>query len=538
MYLNVRSIISTVCTWYGRKDRWWLPLLCGLFFSIGHPPFNHETHPLLFPFPFLVFVTTIPLFIFSLERKIKRAVLKTYLFGITASLTQFYWIANVMVEDVWLLIMLGLFLLTMFIATFFLLYGMLFRLSVKFCGRLYIIVYPAAWILIEYIRTLGDLSFPWEFPGNALSPLLPLVQIASVTGIYGLSFLVVLGNILIWELLQAFYRRNPIQSPVRNLCLFVGFLILITVGGFFRLNKYRHFDDHVRISLIQNNMDQAHWENGISLDTSMTITEEMVFKAVRENPEMLVFPESAIFCYLERNRRRWMQVLRWSEYVNVPFLLGTLHFERERETPYYKYRVYNAVFFLDTGSTAFEHYYKIKLVPFSEALPFEGAFPILSRINLGESDFSRGKKEIVFNIHDRIYPAPFICYEIIYPDFVRRRVKAGANMLVNVTNDGWFGHSTAAFQHAAMARMRSIENGVSLARCANSGISMLVDPVGRIIAKTKLYSRTVLTDAVTYEKIPTVYTQAGDWIIGVSLLVILAAGGFSVLQQFRRRERT
>lgn len=513
-------------------------MVTGLFFAIGHPPFNHETHFLLFLFPFTVFITTIPLFIFSLEKRLKQAILKTYLFGITASLTQFYWIANVMVEDVWLLIMLGLTLLTLFIASLFLLYGMLFRFTVKTYGRMYIILFPALWIVIEYLRTLGDMSFPWELSGYALTPFLPLVQLASITGIYGLSFLVVLGNILIGELLQAVYRRDSIRSPLKLLGFFLIFLILITLWGAFRLNKYKRFEKNIRISLIQNNMDQAHWENRISLDTAMAITEEMVFVAANDKPEMIVFPESGIYCYLERHRQRRRQVLLWSESVGIPFILGTLHFERERDNPYYKYKVYNAVFYLDTGSTVFEHYYKIKLLPFSEALPFEGYFPILSRLNLGESDFHRGSEEMFFRIHDTVFPAPFVCYEIIYPDFVRRRVKAGTNLFVNITNDGWFGHSTAAFHHASMARMRTIENGVSLARCANSGISMFVDPVGRIQSKTKLYARSVLTDEITYETIPTFYVKLGDWIIWLSLLMIVTAFVYLIIQRFRRRKNT
>lgn len=534
MRYRLQSVCTGIVTWYTRKNRWWLPLCAGIFVALGHPPFNHQTHPALFLFPLSIFFTTIPLFIFSLEEPRGRAFLKAYLYGITASVTQFYWIANVMVEGVWLLIMLGLFLLTLFIALIYLLYGILFRAAVKTFGRFYMVLFPALWIVIEYVRTLGDMSFPWELSGYALMPYLPLAQLASLTGVYGLSFLIVLGNILIWEVVQAIYRGNSLRSPLRNSGMLCIFLVVVFVWGVFRLNRYSQFDKTVRISLIQSNMDQAHWESGVSLDTSMTITEAMVFEAAKDSPDVLVFPESGIYCYLERNRERYMQVLRWSGILDIPLLLGTLHFERERDNPYYKHRVYNAVFFLDAGRTAFEHYYKVKLVPFSEALPFEGMFPILSRVNLGESDFHRGTKEMFFSIQDRWFPAPFICYEMIYPAFVRHRVNAGANLLVNVTNDGWFGHATAAFHHAAMARMRTVENGVSLARCANTGISMFVDPVGRIISKTDLYKRTVLTDDITYDTIPTLYRRCGDWIIWISLFII-AAGCISVIIQRRKR---
>ena len=120
-------------------------------------------------------------------------------------------------------------------------------------------------------------------------------------------------------------------------------------------------------------------------------------------------------------------------------------------------------------------------MPFSEALPFQGIFPILSRVNLGQADFKSGATPVIYSIGSDIRAVPLICYEIIYPGFVRGRLTSAANLLVNVTNDGWFGKSSGPFQHAVMARQRCIENGVSLARCANSGISMLVDRCGRAV---------------------------------------------------------
>ncbi len=535
MNTQFRSFLKTAVTWYKAKDRWWVPLAAGLLYTICHPPFNHETHPLLFIFPFTVFVTTIPLFFFALEESRKSAFLKSYLFGITASATQFYWLANVVVEGVWLLILLSLFLLTLFIALLFMVYGMIFRYMVKIFGPLYIIIFPAIWIVIEFIRTLGDISFPWELSGYALTPILPLVQFASVTGVYGLSFLVILGNIVIWELIKAFYSTDALRSKIVQFTIFCLFLILITAWGTLRLNKHRDFNNSIRISLIQNNIDQANWEGRISLDTSMTITEQMVYTAAQEKPDLMLFPESGIYCYLERNRKSRMQVLSWSDSIKIPMILGALHFEREIDNPYYKYRVYNAIFFLAEGKKVFERYFKIKLVPFSEGLPFEGILPVLSRVNLGESDFHRGTEEMYFSIHDKWHSAPFLCYEIIFPDFVRRRVRAGANVLVNLTNDGWFGRSTAPFHHAAMARMRTIENGVSLARCANSGISMLVDPVGRIVCKTGLYERTILTGKIPYDRIGTIYNAFGDWVIWVSLLLIAGAFVYATVLKIKRR---
>jgi apolipoprotein N-acyltransferase len=131
--------------------------------------------------------------------------------------------------------------------------------------------------------------------------------------------------------------------------------------------------------------------------------------------------------------------------------------------------------------------------------------------------------------------APIICYEIIYPAFVRDRVKLGANLLVNITNDGWFGKSSGAFQHATMARLRCVENGVTLARSANSGISMFVDQYGRVVGRTKLYDRTFLTKTISTARVPTLYSRTGDWPVLFSCLVLAISLGWLV---YRTRVRS
>ncbi len=533
MYQFVLSTIQKFMTWYNAKNHWWLPVLAGLVISISHPPFNHNTHPILFLFPFSSFILVIPLLLFSLERTRKRAFIKTYIFGIAASFTQFYWISNVMVNGLWPVILGGLALLTLTFALIYLLHGILFRYIYKHFGAFHIILFPAIWVIIEYMRTLTEISFPWNFSGYALTSIMPLAQLASVTGVWGLSFIIISGNCLILELLIAIYINSHLKIRLYQISSFCLLLIVIAIWGSIRLNKYSDFNEKTRISLIQSNIDQGNWNGRVSLDTSMAITEQMVFQANEQKTDLIIFPESGVYCYLERQWREKMQVLQWSRKTGVPMLIGTLHFERESDNPYYKYRVYNAVFFLDNETLKFERYFKIRLLPFSEALPFEGIFPIISRLNLGESDFKRGTEEVVFSIDSlNCKPAPFLCYEIIFPDFVRDRVNAGANLLVNLTNDGWFGHSTGPFHHAEMSRMRSIENGVPLARCANSGISILIDPVGRILGKTKLYKRTVLTMDVPRKTIKTFYGRFGNWVIFASFLIIIIFLFYPILTSF------
>jgi apolipoprotein N-acyltransferase len=180
----------------------------------------------------------------------------------------------------------------------------------------------------------------------------------------------------------------------------------------------------------------------------------------------------------------------------------------------------------------------VKLVPFSEALPFQGLFPILSRVNLGQADFKPGSVPVVYSIGSLIRGAPFICFDIIYPSFVRKRAAFGANILIHITNDGWFGKSSGPFQHALMSQQRCIENGISLARCANSGISMLVDQYGRIIAKTRLGVRTILSGDIPLARVPTLYTALGDWPVGVSACIAVVQLCIVIFRRYVRKKET
>jgi apolipoprotein N-acyltransferase len=312
-------------------------------------------------------------------------------------------------------------------------------------------------------------------------------------------------------------------------------LVFGTVWGALRLQRNpAEGGETARVALIQSNIDQLHWTNA-SLDTSLAVTESLILENRRREPDLVVLPESGVFTYLERRGEVKRRVEGWSDSVDAPLVVGSLHWESAQDNPYYRYRVYNTAFLVDSGAKAYGRYHKIMLVPVSEAMPFEAKLPILGRLNLGEADFKRGTEHTVFQ-SGKLRLAPFICYEVIFPGFVRKRVRRGANLLVNITNDGWFGRSSGPYQHAAMARMRSIENGVSLARCANSGISMAADQFGRVLAETGLYRRTVVVEDVPLTPLKTLYVRVGDWPVYLSALAVVAALGLVLSRrEWRRR---
>lgn len=527
----LQIIIRKITDYYNSKNRWWIPLVSGIFFSLCFPPFNHESHLLFSFFPFLSFVVLIPLFGFASQKSFKRAVWHTYLYSYSASLSQYYWIAYDNAEGLWHIILIGVVLICAFVAAFYLLAGLLFRFINKKMPRFYVLLYPMVWVLIDYSRTLGEVSFPWGYLGYSLTPLLPLAQFASVTGVWGLTFLVLLGNILLWELAVSYYKgencfQKQVHTAVFGLCL-----AIIASWGWFRMRNEPQTET-AKVSLLQSNLDQLSWGHN-SLDSAFDITENLYVEASKESPALMIAPESALLCFLDKQPSYKARVSSWVSSVKVPFIFGSLHWNKAPNNSYYNYLVYNTAFLARPDSTKLESYFKIKLVPFSEAIPFEGLFPLLSRVNLGEADFQRGSAQTVFSL-GKIKAAPFICYEIVYPGFVQKRLKDGANLIVNITNDGWFGKSTGPFHHANMSRLRSIENGVPLVRCANSGISMHVDHYGRVVQKTGLYERTVLTTTCSLKHSDTLYSKWGDWVVYLFAGIVFVVGISRLLKIIRK----
>ena len=514
------QIIKLFINYYKKRNRWWIPLVTGIPCSLCLLPFNHEIHWVFAFFPLFSFFALIPLFFFSLHTSLVRTLFHVYLFSLPIALGQCFWLIFVKIEGLWVLIIAGMVLLAAYVALFYTAAGIAFRLIYKKFPGLTVLLFPCCWIVIDFSRTLGDISFPWGFLGYNMTPLLPVSQLAAITGVWGLTFLIVMGNVLVWNTLIQWYRKDRLRIPMIKNAVFCLLLVAVIIWGWFRIAKKEEGRTPVKLAILQTALDQLNWGSN-SLDTAFAITDSMVFTAAESKPDLIVGPESALLCYLARQRKYARRVRSWANSTNVPIFLGALHWEKPSKASAYQYYVYNTAFLVKPSQRALEPYRKIKLVPFSEAIPFEGLFPILSRVNLGEADFQRGKEATIFSIHDSITFAPFICYESIYPGFVQKRLRQGGKLIVHITNDGWFGKTTGPYQHAIMARMRAIENGVAMARCAITGISMFIDPLGRILQHTKLGKRVIIEDVLPLQEAKTFYSRFGDWFVVVCMIIIL-----------------
>ncbi|MDR0330545.1 MAG: hypothetical protein LBH93_02395, partial [Chitinispirillales bacterium] len=229
--------LRKIAAYYGGANRFWIPLACGLLYALCLPPFSAMLHPVFAPMPLLAFVALIPLFFFATRAPRRRALVHAYIYCAAMILGQLYWIGFVTAEGFWALILIGVALISIAWGALYFAAALAFRYCARRLPRLYIAVYPAVWVLVEYFRTLTDLAFPWAYIGCSASGILPLAQFSSFTGVWGLSYIIVLGNIVIWELLRSRKRGENSRRSLLAAGAWAALVVGIAVWGAFRMNR-------------------------------------------------------------------------------------------------------------------------------------------------------------------------------------------------------------------------------------------------------------------------------------------------------------
>lgn len=485
--------------------------LSSLLFSLSFPPF---------PLGPLAFISLVPLWKALIGLDLTSSLRMGYLWGLLTNSLCLYWIC-------WATVCGGVG--AIFILSLYgLLYGLFFGLFQRRGVGIALLVTPFLWVSLEYLRSQGQLAFPWLNLSYTQGYCLPFIQMATITGSEGISFWVASTNLLIFSSLQHSGRR-------RYLCLFILaiFLFLPYLWGR-SLIHLPDYEKRVKVALIQGNIEQKiKWDAkflGYSVDTYLEMSREVL----PESPDLIVWPETSIPCYLMYQKGYRDRVKRLSDGLKIPLLVGS---------PDYIYgqngepRYYNAVFLFRPQLRDVQHYYKIQLVPFSEKIPFDEKLRILKRINLGEADFSPGRNLTLFDVGKGRFAA-LICFEAIFPDLVRKFVNRGADFLVNVTNDAWFGRTSGPFQHAGIAKFRAVENRISMARCANTGISLFYDPYGRTIVQTGLFTRKSLIWELPLGRERTFYTRWGEWFPKLCVMITVIMGIVAFLKGFKMNTRS
>lgn len=446
----------------------------------------------------------------------QQALFATFWSGIVYNTVNYYWIYNVMhVETAPSgLILFGLFLLIAYFSIYNVLaayvYTLVNKVSIK--GHRWLLpLYPVFYAGLEMTRTRGDFSFPWSHLGYTFGNHLEFLQMLPWIGIFGYTTLIIASNQVVAHI---FASSQNIKKSIPVLATPAAILLFLFVQGSIVLSSeeaqpFHNADnsENPSIALVQPSIAQgAKWSKD-RFDSIVNKTLGMVNDSVQAGTNLIVLAETAIPDHIRRQPAVIRRLNRTADQKNAQLMTGALDYKRNPPGSIRKYDIYNASFLFKPNEAGYSRYIKKHLVPFSERIPFDDIFPILNYVDLGEGDFVPGKETPVYEPYQW---TPYICYDAIFGDLIREAIRNGSRLMVNITNDGWFGRSTAPYQHLNLVRYRAIENGMPVARLANSGVSVFIDQYGHFDKNTQLF-----TDAVIQRKVPlktrdTLYSHIGD----------------------------
>ncbi len=461
---SVTAKTSDVVLW-----RFGTAIITGVLLVAAFPPFDHGA---------LAWIALVPLLVAIRDLSPRQAFGLGYLAGFVAFFGILAWI-RVFGLPAWVV-------LAAYLALFVGVFAGLYRWTTN--GRspaLFIWLVPVIWTSLEYARSVGPMGFPWATLGTAQHAYLPVIQIARVTGVFGISFVVALGNAALAAVLAS-RRRLPVLAPV--------LLVLVVVGWGMQAARPQQPGPLVAAAL-QPNVPQREKFDLAYAARNTEILQRLVRDAGRYRPELIVFPETALPQNLFGEGGALSRVGQWAREVRSTLIASSL-----------ENGVSNIAVTVAPNGEALSRYDKVHLVAFGEA----GVHPGTRHDPLSSSAGTVGVA---------------ICFESIFPDVFRELVRNGAEVLAIITNDAWFDGTGGPAQHAAQAPLRAVESGRWIIRAANTGISMVIDPVGHVWAATPPGQETLVVGHLASSRVLTFYTKWGDlfaWGVIVSLMALVA----------------
>jgi apolipoprotein N-acyltransferase len=490
-------------------------LISGILLALSFPRYGH---------PVFAWIALVPLLIALFERPRYRRSFQSqraFALGVITGAGYFggtvYWTGTTIRTFgglSWPVAVLAASLLVAYLALFPGLFALaLAWLGSKF-GRRAVMLAPAVWVTTELGRTYVWSGFPWLLLGYSQTTVLPVAQAASVVGVFGLSALVALVGAAI-----SYVIVERSRGAAFTLVTVIAVLVAVSGWGSYRLQHGTLTSEgrSVRVALVQGNIPQDEkWDAARAnqiFDTYLALTRD----AARQGAQLVIWPESSTPFYFEADRAAGDRLRTVVRDAGVELLFGSDQIEPATPPAYY-----NSAFLLRRDGSTAAVYRKMHLVPFGEFVPLKSLLFFIGPLVEGAGDFTPGQSMVMLPAHGGLISTA-ICYEIVYPGLVRSAVLAGSQLITTITNDAWYGHSSAPYQHFLQASMRSIEEGRYLARSANTGISGFVDPYGRVLQRSAIFERTVMVGDVRMLDSRTVYGRIGDLCAYVCAALTVAA---------------
>jgi len=496
-----------------------LALVSGILLALSFPRYGH---------PFFAWIALTPLIVplFEIHHSwpaFRRG--RAFLLGLVAGLAYFggtvYWTGMVVSQFGGLSWPVGVVVAILLVA-YLSLFPALFTLCLGWLGAKFgsraILLAPAVWVTTELGRTYFWSGFPWLLLGYSQTTVLPVAQFASVVGVFGMSALVA----LVGAALAYFAISRSVESIITAVVV-AAMLAGVTFWGQRRLENdvLVRQGRPVRVALVQGNIPQDEkWDAahaGPILETYLTMTRE----AAGKGAQLVIWPESSTPFPFMDDKAGGERIRALVRETGIELLLGSDQIGASKE-------YYNAAFLVRKDASVAGVYQKMHLVPFGEFVPLKQLLFFVGPLVEQVGGFTPGREMVTLpTSHGPISTA--ICYEIVFPRLVREAVLRGSQLLTTITNDAWYGYTSAPFQHFLQAQLRAIEQGRYLARAANTGISGVVDPYGRVLQRTEIFKREIVVGEVRMLESRTIYGTIGDLVAyicaGLTLAALVLSGG-------------
>ncbi len=475
---------------------------------------------------FLAWIALVPLFIALKDAGPKTAFGLSFLTGIGFLMGAGFWITGVS-GFTWVDFILG----GIYWSSYYGFFGLVFALLSRNAKLPRIVAGPAAWVSSEYLRShFFFLNFPLGLLGHTQYLNLPIIQIASLTGVYGVSFLIVMVNAALSEVIRNRFRSlHPVIVP----------LVIVVLSIFYGLHALSSppAGETISITVIQGNLPQKIRDAGnfrfVNLDTHIRLTKEAL---PDKTPSLIVWPEVAAQGSLRTDSYVHKAVSALAKEAKTFLLVGSAERFKYGDKPSQLVKAFNSAFLISPAGEIKGQYNKIILFPFSEYLPYESVIPWPSRYYAKTANFIPGTEYTIFDLGRGKFGVT-ICWENMVPEFFRRFANTDANFMVNITNESLFGESAAPYVFMSVSVFRAVETRMAIARAAYTGISGFIDPYGRILATVHDGEKEIFVEGHLTQEIPlsrqrTFYTVYGDIFAFLNLSL---CGAFLALSFLRRR---
>ena len=478
----------------------------------------------VFDLAYVAWAAFVPFLVSLRGKDEKQAFASGYVFGLTYFFGTLYWIyhsISVYGGMPFVASLIVVFFLCCYLSLYPALFSFIFSSILRKTRLPALFIAPVVWVVLEFIRSYALTGFPWASIGYSQYRFLPMIQVSDITGIYGISFLVLAVNGAIVDLLILKKRIRemplfPVSYTVVGLCALL-LAIMASLGyGYWRLGQERE-GHNIRVSIVQGNIEQDRkWEPAFQeevLDTYFTLSK----KAAESSPQLIVWPETAVPFMFGYDLKNSEKLTEFQKTLGSQLLFGSV---LVREKSAANTLLSNSAVLLGKEGKTTYTYDKIHLVPFGEYVPLRSVLFFIDKLVAGIGDYVPGRSYAVAETEFGRF-GTLVCYEIIFPGMVRKFYAKGGDFIVTITNDAWFGRTPGPYQHFSMAVFRAIENRKPVVRSANTGISGFIESSGRVLSKTRLFQRQVLSEEVKTDRTMTFYTKYGDLFAYVCIVLFI-----------------